>query len=243
VEELLSRALREIADRTLRNSILEVGVDATKGELLALGVACLSKKAVREASIIAVVMGDADPMLGCEAFEGVLRVESFLAGEVRRHEVHELEAREVIDEDGSVLVSGLGEYALRLAIESWLGGLHMVHRDALPRLGGAEDRVSCVALSFRSPRNLCHGPIEAAGTARRADTSETRRDFAIGSHGLQSREGLVAEAVMPTHQLGLIVGSRHAIFILLRERRRRIVAEGVPSLDGAWCDCRGRRRR
>ena len=53
VEELLSRALREIADRALRNSILEVGVDPTEGKLLSFLFARLLEGVVREPAIVA----------------------------------------------------------------------------------------------------------------------------------------------------------------------------------------------
>ena len=231
VQELLSSALREVSNGSLGDAILEVSVDSAKGELLSLRFACLTKEAVREAPIVAVVVGDADPVLGGKAFEGVLRVDGFLASQIARHQINKLEARIMVDENSGILVSRLGEYPLCLCEKSWLGGLHLINRDTLPRLGRSENRVSCVALSFAAPRNFSHGSVEAAGAARGANASKALGDLAIFGKSLEASEGLVAEAVVPSHQLSLIVGRGNAILVLLGERRRRVVAKGI-SNDG-----------
>jgi hypothetical protein len=53
---LLSCALREVADGELGDAILEVGVDATEGELLARVVAGLFECVVSKSTIVAVVV-------------------------------------------------------------------------------------------------------------------------------------------------------------------------------------------
>ncbi len=107
----------------------------------------------------------------------------------------------------------------------------MVDRDALPRLGGGKNRVSRIALAFSAPRNFCTGPIEAASAARGANVSKALGDLAILSKRLETGEGLVAEAVMPPHQLCLIVRCSNTILILLGEERQRIIAEVIANDD------------
>jgi len=96
----------------------------------------------------------------------------------------------------------------------------VVDGDALPRLGGGENRVSQIALDFAVPRNFCHGPIEAASAARGANASKALGDLAIFRKRSETGEGLlVAEAVMPPHQFCLIVGRGNTILVLLGEGR------------------------
>ncbi len=52
MEQLLARALREIADGALGDAILEVGIDSAEGELLSRIVAGLSESIVLETPII-----------------------------------------------------------------------------------------------------------------------------------------------------------------------------------------------
>ena len=87
--------------------------------------------------------------------------------------------------------------------------------------------MSDIALSFAAPRDFCHGPIKAAGAARRVNVSKSRGDFPVCSQRLEVGERHVAEAVMPPDQLRLIVGSRNAVLIFLGEGRRWIKAEGI----------------
>ena len=68
VEKLLSSALRQVSDGLLSNPILEMGIHAAKGEFLLLLLAVEAKKIVRETPIIAMIVGDADAVLGGEAF-------------------------------------------------------------------------------------------------------------------------------------------------------------------------------
>jgi hypothetical protein len=133
----------------------------------------------------------------------------------------------VVNEDGGIAGLGFGECPLCLAIEAWLGGLHVVHGDALPRLGCSKDRMILVAMSFGAPRNLCHGPKEAAGAARRADVGEPLRYLSVEGEDFQTQEGFVPEAVVPSHQLSLVVGSREGILVLLGKRRRRVEHQRV----------------
>ena len=103
----------------------------------------------------------------------------------------------------------------------------MVNGDALPRLGGEENRVSDIALSFAAPRNLCHGPIETASAARGADPSKECGDLAIESHCPEAGKREMTKAVMPPHQLRLIIGSGNTILVFLGEGWQRIIAEVI----------------
>jgi hypothetical protein len=71
MQQLLVRALREIADRALGNAILEVGVYATEGELLARVVARLLERIVGESTVVIVIMLNFYAMLGGEGLEGL----------------------------------------------------------------------------------------------------------------------------------------------------------------------------
>jgi hypothetical protein len=61
----------------LSSSILEVGVDATEGEMLAAIVASFLEGVVVETPIVAVVVLDADAVLGGEGLKGLLGCNSF----------------------------------------------------------------------------------------------------------------------------------------------------------------------
>ncbi len=77
VQKLLACALREVANGALVNAILEVGVDATKGKLLAGVVACLFEGVVGKSPIVAVIVLDFYAMLGGEGLEGVFGGDCF----------------------------------------------------------------------------------------------------------------------------------------------------------------------
>ncbi len=66
------------------------------------------------------VVGDLDPMLSGKAFEGVLGLKCLGRSQIGCHEVYRLEAREVVNKDGGILVPSLGETALSLAKEARL---------------------------------------------------------------------------------------------------------------------------
>ena len=70
VEQLLARALREIADRALGDAILEMGIHAAEGELLSRVVAGLPESVVLEAPVVAVVVEDLHAALSGKCFEG-----------------------------------------------------------------------------------------------------------------------------------------------------------------------------
>jgi hypothetical protein len=63
-------AFREVADGALGDAILEVGIDATEGELLSRIVAGLLEGAVEELTVVAVVVLDPHTVFGGEGLEG-----------------------------------------------------------------------------------------------------------------------------------------------------------------------------
>ena len=92
----------------------------------------------------------------------------------------------------------------------------MVDQNALPRLGCDEDLVRGFGL-FATPRNLGHGAEEAASAPGQRHLGQLLGDFPVLGHLLSSFEGSVAEAVVPLHQLGLVVGgSKSRVVILCR---------------------------
>ncbi len=70
MQQLLVRALREIADGAIGNAILEVSVYTTEGELLARIMARLLERIVGESIIVAVIMLNFYAVLGGEGLEG-----------------------------------------------------------------------------------------------------------------------------------------------------------------------------
>jgi len=86
-----------------------VSIDSAKGELLTLFLACLAEETVGEASVVAMIMLDADAVLCGEALERELGVDGFFARQIARHQIHELEARVMVDENGGVAITRLGE--------------------------------------------------------------------------------------------------------------------------------------
>ena len=82
----------------------------------------------------------------------------------------------------------------------------MINGDAIPRLGGDEDLVRGLGL-FTPPRNFSHCAEEAASALGWRDCRQLLGDFLVEGKLLELSEGKMAEAVVPTHELGLIVGS------------------------------------
>ena len=151
-------------------------------------------------------------------------------------------AREVVHEDGHCLVSFLGEPSFQLCEETNMGRDHVVDGHALPRLGCNKDLVSSLGL-FAAPRCFCHGPKEAACALGQRHLGKATRDLAILGKDLEFWEGEVAKAVMPSHQLGLIVGGGELEFLVFLERRRGVEGEGAAASHTWMRLVVGRRRR
>ncbi len=91
MQELLSRALGEVANGPLCNSILEMSIHSAEGEFLVRFLARADKSGVGEAPIVTVVVGNPDAVLGGVALEGSLGVDSFGRGEICFHQIDELQ--------------------------------------------------------------------------------------------------------------------------------------------------------
>ena len=112
VQELLASALREVADGLLGDAILEVRIYPAKGELLALGLTCLTEKAVGKSTDVTVVVGNMDAILSGKSFEGALRIDGFLAGEIAGHQVDKLETGIMVHNNIGIPIARLGECPL-----------------------------------------------------------------------------------------------------------------------------------
>ena len=82
----------------------------------------------------------------------------------------------------------------------------MIDRDTLPRLGCDKDLVRGLGF-FAAPRNLSHRAEEAASTLGWLDFRQLLGDFPVEGELLELREGKMTEAVVPSHEFSLIVGS------------------------------------
>ncbi len=106
-------ALGEVADGALGDAILEVGVYATEGKLLACVVACLLEGIVGEGPIVAVVVLDPNAMLGSEGLEGAFGGDGFNQRVIDLG-MNVSHATEVVDEDGSAAIALLAKFAFKL---------------------------------------------------------------------------------------------------------------------------------
>jgi hypothetical protein len=95
-------------DGLLRNAILEVGIDPAKGKMLSLGAATVLESGVRELSIVAIVVEDADAMLLSKVLKRALSFDCFFRGELG-HEMDVLELGVMIDKDCGCGVLLLGK--------------------------------------------------------------------------------------------------------------------------------------
>jgi hypothetical protein len=105
----------------------------------------------------------------------------------------------------------------------------LVDQNTLPWLGCNKDFVGSFGL-FAVPRKLGHHAKEAASAFWGLDLAQLLEDFPIRSHFLEGREGNMAEAVVPSHQLGLIIsGSKRGVVVGCSWRRG---VEGKSPLPG-----------
>ncbi len=74
---MLACALEEVPNAALGNAILEVGVYATEGELLARVMTCLFEGVVGESPIVTVVVVDSDAVFGSKGLEGAFGGDGF----------------------------------------------------------------------------------------------------------------------------------------------------------------------
>ncbi len=74
-----------------------------------------------------------------------------------------------------------------------------------------------VTLVFGALRNFGHGPKKAAGTVGRTNVGKLGKDLAIARKLLELWEGGVAEAIMPLHQLSLIIRGGDQILVCFLE--------------------------
>jgi hypothetical protein len=241
-EQLLPHTLQNVPNCTLRFPILEVGVYPTEGEFLALSLAGLAEHAVCEAAVVAVVVLDLYAVFGGELLECSFRVNGLGQGEVTCHQVDKLEPGEVINKDCGIAVASFGECAFCLAIEPWLCQLHVINGDALPQLGGGKDRVIIITLVFGAPRNFGHGPKKAAGTAGRTNVGELGGDLAVARKLLELWEGGVAKAIMPSHQLSLIIRGGNRILVGFLKHWQWVERKGIPTKEVQVRGKLGRRR-
>ncbi len=116
VEQLLACALQEVLDGLLGNAVLEVGVHATKGELLSSVMACLSEGIVMKSPIVTVVVEDLTPCSAKYCFKASLA--KCFGRQIVTLEVDEAEMAVVVNKDGGALIALFGKSAFQLRIET-----------------------------------------------------------------------------------------------------------------------------
>ena len=95
MQQLLAHAFREVTDAALGDAILEMGVDAKKGELLAHIVTCLLEGIVRELPAVVMVMYNFNTALSSKSLEGAIGGDGLDRGIIDL-EVHKMQAAEMI---------------------------------------------------------------------------------------------------------------------------------------------------
>jgi hypothetical protein len=94
----------------------------------------------------------------------------------------------------------------------------LIDRDALPRLGCDKDLVRGLGF-FAAPGNLSHRTKEAASALGWRDFRQLLGDFLVEGKLLELCKGKMTEAVVPSHEFSLIVGSGEVdVLPLLRWR-------------------------
>ena len=136
----------------------------------------------------------------------------------------------MVDKDGGIFVACLGEAPLGLAKEAWLGQLKVVDGDAPPRLGGSEDRMLGFLL-FAMPSNLRHGPKKTTCAPEGPDLGKLLGNLSIKGKEAELLEGGMTDAVVPSHELSLVIRRRERVLLLLLKRRRWIKGEGRAAKD------------
>jgi hypothetical protein len=136
----------------------------------------------------------------------------------------------MVNKDGDILVVSLGETALGLAKEARLCQLEVVIGDVPPPLGGSEDRMLGFLL-FATPSNLCHGPKKTTCAPEEPDLGELLGNLSIKSKEAELLEGGMTKVVVPSHELGHIIGRQERVLLVLLKRRRWIEGGGGAAKD------------
>ena len=110
---MLACALGEVTNAALGNAVLEVGIYATEGKLLAGVMACLFEGVVGETPIVAVIALDPNAMLSGKGLEGMFGGAGF-DQRVIDLRVNVLQTTVVVNKDGSAAILLLGKFAFKL---------------------------------------------------------------------------------------------------------------------------------
>jgi hypothetical protein len=121
--------------------------------------------------------------------------------------VDKTEAAEVVNEDGGAFVALLSEFVFQLykiptSVDViWSTKMHS------PGFGCNKDLV--VGLGFLAlPRKLCHCTEQAANTLGRQHLGELLQNLAVECKLFEPWKKEMTEAVMPSNELGLLIGGR-----------------------------------
>ena len=152
----------EIANATLSDTVLEVGVDAAMGHTLSEIARVCKEEVFCEAAVVTVVVANSDADAGGEGFEGLFG-EKGVISVGGRLDKGKGKASVVVDEDGDTVVAFGCWVSLDLRDEAESGAFELINRDALPRgCGWCDLRMG----SFASPSALGGFAKEARGALR-----------------------------------------------------------------------------
>ncbi len=128
----------------------------------------------------------------------------------------------MVNKDSGRCIAFLGECSLQLGVRAHLRQNHLINTDTLICLH-CHKHFRGGLLSF--PGNLGHGTKEASCAGRRLDLVQSSRDLAVKHKLLELGEGQVAKAVVPAHELSLVINGGKVDVLVLLELRIHVEGE------------------
>lgn len=195
MEEGSARHSLKFPNFAFSDAVLEVRIDTTKCNLLALCVDVGEEGVVGEAAVVAMVVFDVHSVGLGIVLKGMLGLEGLGAVHLRL-KVDITQSAVVVDKDGGCVVAAGGRDAFDLANEPWGWGSHLIDRDALSGLRGELDASKRGGRWFGAPRSFGGFAVEAAGALGNPAIHEAPRKMSMFGHELNGREGEVGHLVV-----------------------------------------------
>ena len=97
--------------------ILKMGVHAAKGELLSRVLTCLFEGVVHKSPIVAMIVLNFHAVVSGKLLEGMLGFDCF-GGTLILHQMYESQVGEMVNEDGSAVVTAIGKFSFELRVKT-----------------------------------------------------------------------------------------------------------------------------
>jgi hypothetical protein len=86
-------------------------------------------------------------------------------------------------------------------------------------------------LLFATPSDLRHGPKKTTCASEGTDLGELLGNLSIEGKEAELLEGEMTKAVVPSHELGLVIGCWERVLLVLLKRRGWVKGEGGAAKD------------